>query len=1042
MYKGINSTLLKEHHRFLARAALFEGEFSVDWIPELEEMKASQIISALEEGINKGWLVQRSPGIYHFTDVETRQRLQESLASDERERFHRHIFEVALRETPDEQDMTKKVAVQLLHIQNDMEGCRWLLRAGKLYRKKFQIEEAIRCFTKVIQDLKGIDEEEANSIFIEAAIEYSKVSEATMDLKTVISTLKEASNRAKNSDKKGEQALLEMHLAKNEWISSHYNVALAHYDRGCSIANDLDDSRLQRPLSIFHTFFPYWYGRFRDAVSNYERIVPDVEKFPHGRFPLLAGSIIGLSYGFIGQVTQGLGMLDSIYKHSKKIGDIPIIVDAAIAIGRTLFNIRRTSEALNYLEEALKEARPEKDSFHYILVLQFLAYAYFLKGDYEESENYLTKFIKIRREKQFEFSFLPYLHDICWAIEQGNYPHMSNLSLENEIAQALKSRNVLMEGVAYKYMALIQQRDGEDPKKVEKSFNRSLELLEESGHQMEIAWASLELGRFFLKLGNGEKAKKAIRNGAKILSSIDKSLIFDDLRHLIKDQRTDQNLLEEILQMGQEVVTIRENRELVQHILSTANRITGAERAAIFLLDKDTHSPELKLRAARNLTADEIAHPRFKASMKLIQKVAKKSEGRILEMVTVKENNLLSGDVIRSCICLPMIIRDKVVGVLYHDNRLLRSVFKESDLRILSYFAAQAAIAMDNANVYEEIQELNRYLKEEKQYFEEQHQLCQHFEDFIGKSPGIMNVLKLVDQVAGSDTTVLILGETGVGKEVVARAIHQHSPRRNKPFIGINCSTFPESLISSELFGHEKGAFTGANERRIGRFELANGGTLFLDEIGDIPMQAQVRLLRVLQSKEFERVGGRETLRSDFRLLAATNQNLEKQVKAGHFRSDLYYRLNVFPIHVPPLRERKEDIPLLAHYFLKRHSAKMGKPIETIPKQEMDKLLAYNWPGNVRELENVIERGTILSSGSTFRVPELGNNRIEYSSEADYVSLEELERNHILNTLHKTKGKIKGLGGAAEILRIHPNTLYARMKKLGIQSNRSFSFRK
>jgi transcriptional regulator with GAF, ATPase, and Fis domain len=379
-----------------------------------------------------------------------------------------------------------------------------------------------------------------------------------------------------------------------------------------------------------------------------------------------------------------------------------------------------------------------------------------------------------------------------------------------------------------------------------------------------------------------------------------------------------------------------------------------------------------------------------------------------------------------------MRLRDKTVGVLYHDNRLLSSAFTAPDIEILSYFAALAAFSLDNAQAYEEIQRLNRKLSEETRYYKEEHLQDLHFEDVVGESTAIKRVLSQVEQVSQTDATVIIVGETGVGKELVARAIHRHSQRRDKPFIRVHCSALPETLIPSELFGHEKGAFTGAIRRRIGRFELADGGTLFLDEIGDLAMDIQVRLLRVIQTKEFERVGGAETLRSDFRLLAATNRNLEEEVKTGRFRADLYYRLAVFPIVVPPLRERKEDIPLLAYYFLKIYSKKRAKVFTKIPDSEMQRLLEYDWPGNVRELENIIERGTILGTGPVFRVPELETGNQDRALGEAAVTLRENERRHILWALRQTRWKVRGPGGAAELLDLPPSTLAFRMKKLGI----------
>ena len=383
-----------------------------------------------------------------------------------------------------------------------------------------------------------------------------------------------------------------------------------------------------------------------------------------------------------------------------------------------------------------------------------------------------------------------------------------------------------------------------------------------------------------------------------------------------------------------------------------------------------------------------------------------------------------------------MTLRDEVIGVLYHDNRLFRSAFDENDLEVLDYFAAQAAIAMDNARAYETLQNMYQRQKEEKQYFEEQFLESLDFEDIVGKSAAIRQVFAQIDSVAATDATVLISGETGVGKELVARAIHRNSLRHNGPFIRVNCSAFSEQLISSELFGHEKGAFTGATHKRIGRFELAHGGTIFLDEIGDIPLEVQVRLLQVLQNKEFERVGGQETLYSDFRLMAATNRDVQVEVETHRFRKDLFYRLNVFPIHVPPLRERKEDVPLLAYHFLVDYAKKLSKKIERIPHVEMQKLLDYDWPGNVRELKNVIERGVILCQGPFYQVPDSGLTAGALSTVQKEMSLEENERAHIGRVLDMTGGKVRGRDGAAEILNINPSTLYSRMKKLGISNPR------
>jgi len=308
------------------------------------------------------------------------------------------------------------------------------------------------------------------------------------------------------------------------------------------------------------------------------------------------------------------------------------------------------------------------------------------------------------------------------------------------------------------------------------------------------------------------------------------------------------------------------------------------------------------------------------------------------------------------------------------------------------------------------------------------------FEGIIGRSPGLRGVMQMVETVAWGDSTVLLLGETGTGKELIARAIHNQSPRRDRPFVKLNCAAIPTGLLESELFGHERGSFTGAIAQKIGRLELAHQGSLFLDEIGDITLELQPKLLRVLQEREFERLGSTRTQKVDVRFVAATHRDLEGMILEKLFRSDLYYRLNVFPIHVPPLRERPEDIPLLAHHFVQQATRRMRKMIDAIPSETMEALIRYPWPGNIRELENVTERAVILSPGPVLRLsPRDLNSRVPPDQRADrQQTLEEVERSHILATLKGTRWVLSGPSGAASRLGLNRSTLYFRMKKLGI----------
>ena len=388
---------------------------------------------------------------------------------------------------------------------------------------------------------------------------------------------------------------------------------------------------------------------------------------------------------------------------------------------------------------------------------------------------------------------------------------------------------------------------------------------------------------------------------------------------------------------------------------------------------------------------------------------------------------------------LPLLFRGDLLGVLaiYMRRPLAQEAFER-----LFVFANTAAVAIQNARLFSQVDLLNRRLTAENRYLQEEVQNELNCGDIVGRSDAILAVLEQVEQVAQTDASVLIEGETGTGKELVARAIHQRSRRHQRTMVKVNCGAISEGLVESELFGHEKGAFTGALERRVGRFELADGGTLFLDEVAELPPETQVKLLRAVQEQEFERVGSSRPIRVDVRVIAAGNRDLAAEVAEGRFRADLYYRLNVFPIRIPPLRERRGDIPLIAGCVLPRLAEKLGRPISGFTEGSLERLLNYDWPGNVRELLNVLERAMILSRGPELEIGEslfpgaLSGGATSSPSSGPLRTLEEVEREHIQRVLEHTGGVIEGKRGAAPILGLHPNTLRSRIQKLGVERPR------
>jgi formate hydrogenlyase transcriptional activator len=416
---------------------------------------------------------------------------------------------------------------------------------------------------------------------------------------------------------------------------------------------------------------------------------------------------------------------------------------------------------------------------------------------------------------------------------------------------------------------------------------------------------------------------------------------------------------------------------------------------------------------------------------------------RDLNQFSQEMRELATAEGVKTVCFIPLVNRGRALGVLAI-SRTTEESFSQHDIEFLSQASGQIAIAVENALAFREISDLKDKLAQEKVYLEEEIRSGMNFEQIIGDSPSLRKILKRVETVAPTDSTVLIYGETGTGKELVARAIHDLSPRCAKPFVKLNCAAIPTGLLESELFGHEKGAFTGAIAQRIGRFEVANGGTIFLDEIGEIPLELQTKLLRVLQEREFERLGSSRTLRTNARLIAATNRDLEAMVGEQKFRSDLFFRLNVFPVQVPPLRDRQGDIPLLVRHFAQQFSKRMNKVIDTIPSATMDVLCRYHWPGNIRELQNVIERAVITSAGPVLRVdvadvkisktaplPEKTSSTRSTNGALRDV-LEGAEREQILKALKQSNWVVAGPNGAAERLRMKRSTLQLRMNKLGI----------
>jgi formate hydrogenlyase transcriptional activator len=606
------------------------------------------------------------------------------------------------------------------------------------------------------------------------------------------------------------------------------------------------------------------------------------------------------------------------------------------------------------------------------------------------------------------------------------------------------------------------------------TFPRLKRILENGGPKIgsvirvPLTTAHRRLGTLGIVSRDGN-AYRSVDVGFLQLVSRSVALAIDDVLNLRKSRAARLELerqntrLKLLLDLTNRITSNLDLPDLLRAISGNVRQVMECDLVAISLLDVE--SGQFRIYAldfpnSKGFVHEELVTPHSGATMRAFE---------TLKPVIVNQfdpaefgpeaSQIVLGEGLTTLCIAPLVNRGRAIGVLCLARKKGNS-FSEHDAEFLAEVAGQVAIAIENALAYREISELKDKLAQEKLYLEEEIRSELNFEHIIGSSPALKQVLELVETVASSDSTVLLLGDTGTGKELIARAIHDHSRRKDRTFVKLNCAAIPTGLLESELFGHEKGAFTGAISQKIGRLEFAHQGTLFLDEVGDIPIEIQPKLLRALQEREFERLGSTQTRKVSVRLVAATNRDLEKMIAAREFRSDLYYRLNVFPIRIPPLRERREDIPLLVRFFVQKLAGRMQKHIETIPAAAMKALTNWDWPGNIRELENFVERAVILTRGKSLEVPipELLKSRLEpfvpdNNGPQDEISRivretiseinkgttrsaakehEETERQEIMRVLRETKGRVGGADGAAVRMAINRTTLISRLKKFGI----------
>lgn len=842
-------------------------------------------------------------------------------------------------------------------------------------------------------------------------------------------------NQALKLEASGNDPVLEIKLriliAKTFIKTSRSDEAANHLERAWQMLADHEfpnEVRLQVALTNSELLF--WQGFITKAIERYESVIGNHEELPSDIETLKSCIRLGWIYGVAGETARGVGLLKTVCRKARELNAPDLDRCAKLILVIILGDAGRIDEGETFLEEIFQT--PEELLDHYILWPGNGKRAYFAycRGNYEKAFEYLTLAWENAQALGTPHHRGPDNLEVMLGLEERGMVH-PEWNFDSDIEQLLNWPDIYMHGVALRFRALKSYRRKDPSERIKADLKKSITLLTKAGAKIELAQSQILMARIQIAEKNLPPAVKLLKTAWETFSKVNPNLFPKDLKPYLDRASKHAFWVESLLNVGDALGSIRTRDELLSQIIKQAMRIAGAERGAIFL----QQNRQLEMVASRNIETSDASPQAFAYQRDLIEQVFHSGSEIVREANiyrSVQEEYLSA---IGWTGCFPIRLKAKVMGVVFMDGGPTRLQLPEDEISLLRIITNQAAVALENLEAYEEIIDLKSNLEAEAHYYREAFESSPLKNPMIGRTEPFKQMLNLISRVAKSDTTVMITGETGVGKDLVAQAIHQNSNRSSGPFIAVNVVSLSPELIASELFGHEKGSFTGATQTREGRFELANRGTLFLDDIDAFSLDIQAKMLRVLETREFERVGCTRTIKTRFRLVAASNRNIEELVERGLFRSDFYFRLNVFPIKVPALRERVDDIPLLARYFLEMFGKKFGKQFDRISKKELEVLMSYHWPGNIRELRHVIERAVLLSRNGRLQIPPLDTSPSRSNNNKDemILPLKEMQARHIVKALSRCRGKVTGKGGAAELLDIKPTTLHSTMIRLGIK---------
>lgn len=847
--------------------------------------------------------------------------------------------------------------------------------------------------------------------------------------------LKRALTAAETLGDRRSRALTLLHLGRLHYFQKSNRKAFLFFEEGRTAVDDLGDEDILSQASALLGFYFQVRGLFLDALPHFERSTRNWES---GRnrsvFDPLGPTSLVYCYAFLGYYHRAMGELDYYRRFAIERADETNAATMHAMMGMILLMSNKRGAAFRELTGALQEAKRVEDIVGQHFASGCLSYHELLEGNLIESRKLLLDFKRHAKKTGLNRLYeLPFTIEHIFELDRRGLNNVAALDYAKEIKRCLQGHNIHLQGVAYRLMALDAKSRGADPAAIEEMLKKSETTLSRAGDPIQQAKTWVELAYLSLKKNDKAAARGYAQNawrGCCGPGNLTGNLIFPDaLRPLLGTTRLDSanrekslELTEKFILMIEELAPSDDLDDLMTKVIRATNRFFGAERGGFFWFSGEVENERPSVQGTHNLTQQEIYQEDFKPGLQLIRKAFLEKKFQIRKLEFKKGPSTRA----RAIMCLPFEIWDGNYGVLYHDNSFFTDCFGFIERTMLARLVG--ALSAYVQSIYKFSNRLKESSSEDKLSYSRIRK-----DVLITDDPEMKQTVEMVDRVAASGSTILIMGETGVGKELVARRIHEMSERKNGPFVIIDATTIPENLFESEMFGHQRGAFTGADRAKAGRLELAHNGTLFIDEISEIPKHLQAKLLRVLQEKTLVRLGSNRTISSNFRLVAATNKDLATEVSAGRFREDLFYRLNVVPITLPPLRQRKEDIPLLARHFAAKYASEYNCPEPNLTAKNERMLSSYHWPGNIRELQNIMERTVILSTSEKLFLDLPAGKPIDVQELfGDDPSMDELQRRYIRHAIEKTGGKISGPGGAAELLNMNRSTLIKRMKKLGI----------